>query len=183
MKKTGFLLITMLSIAGISFAQTDDQLQEKLDKFFMENTKRSIKQISSDTLLQVLKHDVYLITLTSWNMFDETVSDDDQYIVVDTGDKFQTFEMNNTNTKMPGFLSWIKEDFVLNEKTAPLFQGMLDLTYPIEEWKADKKEFLMKDGKWYFLRDTFFSSKQGFEITIDATGRITGIRYKMRWEE
>jgi len=53
----------------------------------------------------------------------------------------------------------------------------------IAEWKPDKREFFFTNGKWYFLRDGYFRSKQGFEITVDSKGKITHICYKMKWDE
>lgn len=105
------------------------------------------------------------------------------FIVIDDGEQVQNFEQIGTNTALPKLQSYIRGDFILNSQTAPLFQTILDFIYPIAAWKPDKREYFFKNGKWYFLRDAYFRSKQGFEISVDTDGKITSISYKMKWDE
>ncbi len=182
MRKTFYLPVLIFLISNSSFSQTSDQLSAKVEKFIEESSTITYREITSDTVNKILKHKVYFITLETKNMYNETGTDSDEFIVIDNGDKIKRFEWDNTNNDMPEFQSYIKEDFLLNDKSAPMFQGLLDLIYPVDEWDRDPIEFLQKDGKWYFLRDTYFSTKQGFEVTTDAAGKITAIRYKMKWE-
>ncbi len=183
MKRKSIVLIMSFLTSLFSFSQINESTSKRLDKFVEENSTISYKEIDAEPISKVLKHKVYFITLTTRNMYNATESDQDEFIVIDLGDKVKRFELDNTNKDMPELQSYIKEDFILDDKSASMFQGLLDLIYPIDEWESEHKEYFKKDGKWYFLRDEFFSSKEGFEITIDPNGKITSIRYKMEWEQ
>ncbi|MBB3701273.1 hypothetical protein KMW28_03575 [Flammeovirga yaeyamensis] len=165
-----------------SFAQLDATTSKKLDQYLEENTKVTHKEIVGEAISKILKHKVYFISMRIQGMYNITGFNTSEFIVIEIGDKVKRFEWENTNTDMPEFLCYIKDDFVLNEKTAQMFQDLLDKIYPVEDWKSQHKEFLQKDGKWYFLRDKFFDKKQGFEITVDDNGKITFIKYILKFE-
>ncbi len=143
-----------------AFAQTEGEISSKIEKYIEENSKITYREITSDTLTQILKHKVYFVTLETRNMYNNTGRDLDDFIVIDSNQGIKSFEKGNKNSSMSELLSYIKEDYVLNDKTAGLFQGLFDLIYPVPSWKTNKTEFLTQDGKWYFLRDSFFDSNK-----------------------
>ena len=151
-----------------AFCQIDIAVNSRLDNFVQESCEISYNEITSKSVTSILKYEVFHIIQETKNIYDE---------------KVKRFEHIKTNTSLPKLTSYIREDFTLNQETAPVFQSMLDYIYPIAEWKPDKREFFFKNGKWYFLRDAYFRSKQGFEVSVDPKGKITHICYKMKWDE
>ena len=154
----------------------------RLERFMEENSRITFTPIESEATKEILKHKVYYISLETTNIYDDSPMDVDEFIVIDNGQYITSCRKMKDNTEMSELLAHIREDFVLNVETAPLFESLLDVLYPIESWKPDKREFLQKDGKWYFLRDAYFRTKQGFEVSLDAEGKINAICYKMKWD-
>ena len=167
----------------IGHCQGNEHTTERLDHFMQENCKSFYTEMDSINIAKVLKYKVYHINQEIQNLYGQKSKDSNLFIVIDDGQQIQTFERIGKNTGLPKLLDFIKEDFVLNDTTALLFQTVLDVIYPLPEWKPDKREYFFRDGKWYFLRDAYFRTKQGFEITIDTDGKITGICYKMKWDD
>ncbi|MEC8831131.1 MAG: hypothetical protein VX772_02135 [Bacteroidota bacterium] len=165
------------------FSQEDPQTTQRLDNFIKQSCTTTKTQITSESVSTILKYDVYYITQEIKNIYGEKETEIQEFIVVDNGHEVQPFEKIQMNTPLPKLTSYIREDFILNPESAPHFQALLDYIYPIAEWKPDKREFFFTKGKWYFLRDGYFRSKQGFEITVDSKGKITHICYKMKWDE
>ncbi|WP_127139595.1 hypothetical protein [Flagellimonas marinaquae] len=176
---TSALLFSMTT----AFGQENSAAPLRLDNFINRSCTTNYKKITSETVQNILKHDVYYITQEIKNIYGEKETEIHEFIVVDNGREVQPFEKIQMNTPLPKLTSYIREDFVLNPESAPHFQALLDYIYPIAEWKPDKREFFFTKGKWYFLRDGYFRSKQGFEITVDSKGKITYICYKMKWDE
>ncbi|UBZ15324.1 hypothetical protein LDL77_06320 [Flagellimonas marinaquae] len=164
-------------------AQNDTETELRLDNFINKSCTTNYNQITSESVQNILKHDVFYITQETKNIYGEKEKEVHEFIVVDTGLEVKRFERIKTDTPLPELRSYIREDFMLNEESAPHFQTLLDYIYPIADWKPDKREFFFKNGKWYFLRDAYFRTKQGFEITVGPKGKITHICYKMRWDE
>ncbi|RIV44204.1 hypothetical protein [Flagellimonas pelagia] len=164
-------------------SQVKEQVSKRLDKFISESCKTTYEEIDSVRISEVLKYKVYCITQETKNLYGQKKKSSNMFIVIDDGEQVQNFEQIGTNTALPKLQSYIRGDFILNPQTAPLFQTILDFIYPIAAWKPDKREYFFKNGKWYFLRDAYFRSKQGFEISIDTDGKITSISYKMKWDE
>lgn len=177
------LLGILFLLPSIFLAQHDGPTTARLDKFVEESCETTYREIPADSIAQVLKYKVYHITQEIKNLYGKKDSDINKFIVIDNGEKVSGFERINGNTDLPKFQSYIREDFQLTDLTAPYFQGMLDLTYPLPSWKPDKREFFFAHGKWYFLRDAYFRTKQGFEVTVDAEGKVLSICYKMKWDE
>ncbi|SDQ06542.1 hypothetical protein [Flagellimonas zhangzhouensis] len=175
----GILLLNTLNV----LAQTDSIATVRLDNFMLENCKRTYTEITVPAVQKILKHKAYHIELETHNLYGDKTQRTNEFIVIDTDSLVTTFETIKETTQLPKLTSYIKEDFVLNEQSAPDFESLLDQIYPLPDWKPDKREFFFKNGKWYFLRDGYFRTKQGFEISIDSTGRIVDICYKMKWEE
>lgn len=157
--------------------------QYRLDQFVHASCETTFEEIQSDALSQILKYKVYYIHKELNHLYGEKEKRTVMFIVIDDGSQVKSFERIKSDTELPDLLQYIRNDFSLNENTAPLFEMMLDRIYPIEAWKPDKREFFYKNGKWYFLRDAYFRTKQGFEVLVDGEGKITGIRYKMKWNE
>jgi hypothetical protein len=178
-------LITYLSVGFISltnvYTQTPETTQ-RLDQFVKENSKVTYTEITSEATEHILKHKVYCIALETSNIYDDPGRDLDEFIVIDDGTDIQSCQKLKKNTSMAYFLGHLHEDFTMTPATAPLFQDLLDILYPVEDWKLDKREFFFKNGKWYFLRDAYMRSMQGFEITVDPEGKIIDMRYKMKWD-
>lgn len=166
-----------------AFGQENSAAPLRLDNFINRSCTTNYKKITSETVQNILKHDVYYITQEIKNIYGDKETEIHEFIVVDNGREVQPFEKIQMNTPLPKLTSYIREDFVLNPESAPHFQALFDYIYPIAEWKPDKREFFFINGKWYFLRDGYFRSKQGFEITVDSKGKITHICYKMKWDE
>jgi hypothetical protein len=175
----GFLLL----FTTLGFGQNDTETLLRLDNFINISCTTNYNLITSELVHNILKHDVYYITQETKNIYGEKEKEVHEFIVVDTGLEVKRFERIKTDTPLPELRSYIREDFVLNEASASNFQALLDYIYPIADWKPDKREFFFKNGKWYFLRDAYFRTKQGFEITVSPNGKITHICYKMRWDE
>lgn len=165
------------------FSQVKEQASKRLDRFISESFETTYKEIDSVLISEVLKYKVYHINQEIQNLYGQKSKDSNLFIAIDDGQQVQPFEPIGKNTNLPKLLHFIREDFVLNDKSAPLFQTVLDAIYPLPEWKPDKREYFFHDGKWYFLRDAYFRTKQGFEITVDTDGKITGICYKMKWDD
>jgi hypothetical protein len=165
------------------YAQINEQATERLNRFMQESCQTTYEEIVPGVTSKILKYPVYYITRETKNMYGRKENASSRFIVIDTGDHVKTFEPIKTNTNLPELYGYIQQDFLLNEQSAPEFEALLDVIYPIESWKPDKREFFLKDGKWYFLRDAYFRTKQGFEVSVDINGKITGIRYKMKWDE
>jgi len=178
-----FLLGIMLLSSYFSFGQNHIEGTLRLNNFLNKSCSTDFKKITSESVKDILKYDVYYITQETRNIYGEKEKQVAEFIVLDNGEEVHRFEHIKTDTELPKLTSYIHEDFVLNEDTALYFQVLLDYIYPIAEWKPDKREFFFKNGKWYFLRDAYFRTKQGFEITVDSKGKITHICYKMRWDE
>lgn len=175
----GFLFL----FSTLGFSQDDTETLLRLDNFINSSCTTNYNQIRSEYIQSILKHDVFYITQETTNIYGEKEKEVNEFIVVDTGLEVKRFERIKTDTPLPELRSYIREDFVLNQESAPDFQALLDYIYPIADWKPDKREFFFKNGKWYFLRDAYFRTKQGFEITVNPNGKITHICYKMRWDE
>jgi hypothetical protein len=182
---------TLVKLTGIVFwvlnnstslAQTNEAYH-RLDQFVNASCETTFEEIQSDALSQILEFKVYHIKKDINHLYGEKEKRSVMFIVIDNGTQVKSFERIKSDTELPELLSYIRRDFSLNENTAPLFETVLDHIYPIEDWKPDKREFFFKDGNWYFLRDAYFRTKQGFEVSVDANGKITGIRYKMKWNE
>lgn len=170
-------------VSPMTFSQTNFTVIERLDKFMKESCNTEYTEIASDSIAQTLKHKVYHISQETRNIYGDKHTESHKFIVIDNGESVNSFERINGDMDLPELESYIKEDFRLTEQTAPHFQGMLDLIYPIPSWKPDKREFFFKNGHWYFLRDAYFRTKQGFEVTVDENGKIISICYKMKWNE
>ncbi len=164
-------------------SQSNEQISNRLDRFMQENCKTHYMEMDSVSISKVLKYKVYRITQEIKDIYGQKSTNTNIFIVIDDGKQAQAFEHVGKNTNLPKLLGYIKEDFVLNAESASLFQTVLDAIYPLPTWKPDKREYFSQNGKWYFLRDAYFRSKQGFEVTIDPSGKITGICYKMKWDE
>lgn len=174
--------ILLLSVS-LLFCQEDMERTLRLDNFLNKSCTTDFKEITSESVKNILKHKVFYITQETRNIYGEKKKQINEFIVIDNGDQVKRFEYIKTNTNLPELTTYIREDFLLNPDTAPHFQALLDYIYPIEDWKPDKREFFFKNGKWYFLRDAYFRSKQGFEVSVDPKGKITHICYKMKWDE
>ncbi|RIV70578.1 hypothetical protein [Flagellimonas aequoris] len=164
-------------------SQVKGQACKRLNRFISESCKTTYEEIDSVRISEVLKYKVYYISQETTNLYGQKKKSSNMFIVIDDGEQVQNFEQIGTNTALPKLQSYIRGDFILNSQTAPLFQTILDFIYPIAAWKPDKREYFFKNGKWYFLRDAYFRSKQGFEISVDTDGKITSISYKMKWDE
>jgi hypothetical protein len=182
---------TLVKLTGILFwvlnnstsqAQANEAYH-RLDQFVNASCETNFEEIQSDAISQILQFKVYYIKKDINHLYGEKEKRSVMFIVIDNGTQVKSFERIKSDTELPELLSYIRSEFSLDENTAPLFETMLDHIYPVEDWKPDKREFFFKDGKWYFLRDAYFRTKQGFEVTMDANGKITGIRYKMKWNE
>ena len=178
-----FLLGIMLLYSYFSFGQNHIEGTLRLNNFLNKSCSTDFKKITSESVKNILKYDVYYITQETRNIYGEKEKQVNEFIVIDDGQEVNRFEPIKTNTELPELTNYIREDFTLNQENAPHFQALLDYIYPIAEWKPDKREFFFKNGKWYFLRDAYFRTKQGFEITVDSEGKITHICYKMKWDE
>lgn len=170
-------------LPSIILSQRDGSALHRLDQFMRESSITTYREVSSDSTAQVLKYAVYHITQETKNLYGNKDTDINRLIVIDTGEKVNSFEQIHGDTDLPEFKSYIREDFKLTDQTALYFQGVLDVIYPLPSWKPDKREFFFAHGKWYFLRDAYFRTKQGFEVTVDAEGKILSICYKMKWDE
>ncbi len=180
------ILAALLFIALFHFhaySQMNEQTDARLQKFLEKSSLVTFKEVTSEAITCILKHKVYFINRSTKNTYRNDRIHDNKFIVLDTGEEIMHFEQINSNTPLDDFLGFIKDDFVLNLQTASLFEDMLDIIYPVAAWKVDKREFFHKNGRWYFLRDAYFRTKQGFEVTTDPNGKITSIRYKMKWDE
>ncbi len=166
-----------------AYSQINEQTDARLKTFLEESSLVTFKEVQSEAIGCILKHKVYFINRYTKNTYQNDRTREDKFIVLDTGEEIMHFEQINSNTSLDDFLNVIKDDFVLDPQTAPLFEDLLDIIYPVAAWKVDKREFFHKNGSWYFLRDAYFRTKQGFEVTIDPDGKITSIRYKMKWDE
>ena len=166
-----------------AFCQIDIEVYSRLDNFMNESREISYNKITSASVTSILKYEVFHIVQETKNIYDEKEKSVNEFIVIDNGQQVKRFERIKSNTNLPQLKSYIREGFVLEQETAPQFQTLLDYIYPIAEWKPDKREFFFKNGKWYFLRDAYFRSKQGFEVTVDSKGKIIDICYKMKWDE
>ncbi|MBR9853809.1 MAG: hypothetical protein GYB37_04415 [Algicola sp.] len=177
-----FLLGVVFLFVFQAYSQLDSAITNRLNGFMRENCTTTFNEISSAPVESILKHKVFHIVQETQNIYGERKKNINEFIVIDTGQKVKGFERIQTNTSLPELTGYIREDFVLNQETAHQFQSLLDYIYPIAEWKPDKREFFQKNGKWYFLRDAYFRTKQGFEITVDTQEKITDICYKMKWD-
>jgi hypothetical protein len=70
----------------------------------------------------------------------------------------------------------IKEDFVINEANALLFQEALDVLYPLDYFDKKAKTNYKKDNKWIFVRSDSFGEKKGFVLFMNGSGKITGLK-------
>lgn len=178
-----FMYGAVLSQTPILFAQTDSLATVRLDNFMLENCIRTYTEITAPAVQKILKHKAYHISLEAHNLYGNKETRTNEFIVIDTDSLVTTFESIKETTQLLELTSYIKANFVLNEQSAPDFETLLDHIYPLPDWKPDKREFFFKNGKWYFLRDGYFRTKQGFEVSIDSTGKIVDICYKMKWDE
>lgn len=176
-----FLLGTIFLTASQTFSQIDPAVSNRLNGFMRENCTTTFNEISSTPVENILKYKVFHIVQETQNMYGEKKKNINEFIVIDTGQKVASFERVPANTSLPELTNYIREDFILDQESAHEFQSLLDYIYPIEDWKPDHREYFQKNGKWYFLRDAYFRTKQGFEVTVDIQGRITDICYKMKW--
>ncbi|MHA7830684.1 MAG: hypothetical protein ACX93O_06265 [Flagellimonas sp.] len=176
-------IAVFLLYASSSLCQEKVEANLRLDNFLNKSCSTDFKKITSESVKNILKFDVYYIKQETRNIYGEKEKQVNEFIVIDDGQEVNSFEPIKTNTELPELTNYIREDFTLNQENATHFQALLDYIYPIAEWKPDKREFFFKNGKWYFLRDAYFRTKQGFEITVDSEGKITHICYKMRWDE
>jgi len=175
----GLFLLSATSL----FCQNNIEASLRLDNFLNKSCTTNFNEITSESVKNILKYNVYYITQETRNIYGEKEKQVNEFIVIDNGNEAKRFEHIKTNTELPELASYVREDFILNQESAPHFQALLDYIYPIAEWKPDKREFFFEKGKWYFLRDAYFRTKQGFEVTVDSKGKITDICYKMKWDE
>lgn len=166
-----------------AYSQINEQIDTRLKTFLDKSSLVTFKEVQSKAIACTLKYKVYFINRYTKNTYRNDRTREDKFIVLDTGKEIMHFEQINNNTSLDDFLNVIKDSFVLDPKTAPIFEDVLDIVYPVAAWKVDKREYFFKNGRWYFLRDAYFRTKQGFEVTTDTDGKITSIRYKMKWDE
>jgi len=176
-------LLCTLPLYFQAFSQINEQTNARLEKFIEESSRITFEEVNSEAIENILKHRVYFIKRNTTNTYRNDKVHENKFIVLDTGEKIMHFEQLNSNTSLDDFLSFIKDDFRLNLQTASLFEDLLDIIYPVAAWKVDKREFFFKNERCYFLRDAYFRTKQGFEVTVDPDGKITSIRYKMKWDD
>jgi len=84
-------------------------------------------------------------------------------------DEFLLFKEISDMTKI------IKEDFILNSKTAKIFQDALDILFPLGHFDKKHKNNYQKGEKWFFIRGETFNKKTGVVVTIDKKGKIVKI--------
>lgn len=174
--------VFLLSVTSL-FCQYNIEATLRLDNFLNKSCTTNFKEITSESVKNILKYNVYYITQETRNIYGEKEEQVNEFIVIDNGNQVKRFERIKTNIDLPELKGYIKDDFILNQDSAPHFQTLLDYIYPIAEWKPDKREFFFEKGRWYFLRDAYFRTKQGFEVAVDSKGNITNICYKMKWDE
>jgi hypothetical protein len=145
------LVIVLLISVSSSFCQEDVESTLRLDNFLNQSCTTTIKEITSESVKNILKHKVYYITQETKNIYGEKEKQVNEFIVIDNGDQVKRFEHIKTNTELPELTSYIRDNFLLNQESAPHFQSLLDDIYPIAEWKPDKREFFLKmaNGTFY----------------------------------
>lgn len=69
----------------------------------------------------------------------------------------------------------VAADFLLDEKSAALFQDALDVLFPEGHFAEKHKTFYKKDDQWIFVRDESFGAKVGIKVTVNGDGKIISI--------
>lgn len=101
----------------------------------------------------------------------------EQMLVV--GDEVNDVPQPTTNQKMPELLKMLNKQFKLkSQQDAETFEAALDELYPIR-FKKETKAIKKVDGKYVFVRGTFFKDLKGFVVTANADGAITDISYSL----
>jgi hypothetical protein len=82
---------------------------------------------------------------------------------------FSVFKQNEN------LVSCISKDFLLDQKSALLFQDALDVLMPVGHFAQEHKTFYQEADRWIFVRDESFGEKVGIVVNVDEDGKIIGI--------
>ena len=176
--------IVSLMICGIAFVSVSGQTIPEKDAVMIDeliNSTITIKKVTieSEALAKVFNGTFYKATPTYNHR--GGIASCEEYGMVVYNEKVTELE-DVSETKTLDFLfSLLKKDLTIrNESEAKIFESALDAIYPVD-WTVDAedKKLLQQDGKWLFLRGSFFESKKGFVVTLDQNFRISRIDFDL----
>ena len=126
------------------------------------------QKVQSDVLPQIFDAQFYTIVFTEQETSESNRSQE-----------FIAYDANGTYAELKekeDLIFLIKEDFVINEANALLFQDALDVLYPLDYFDKKAKANYKKDNKWIFVRSDSFGEKKGFVLFLNGSGKIIGLR-------
>lgn len=172
MKYTFILLaIFCLSIVKTSAQKLTEKENSLLDDFIKTKIALEKEKIVSDTLEKVFQGVVYKVKAGFSDENGISYCMENFFIIKDG----VLLEFNATNL----FSAVRSSFFIKNEADAKIFETAIDKISPVRWDNEEFKQHLKKENKWYFVRAKFFDSKSAYVVTVDPSGKITGISYDL----
>lgn len=168
--------ISWFSAMGQSIPTSDDEL---INNYISSTMSIKKEKLESESLARVFNGSFYKAT-PAYSRNGGTATCEVYNVVIMNGKLAELEEITETKT-MDQMFSLLKKDFTIKgESDAKIFEEALDAIYPLgwSDDAGDKKHFF-KDGKWYFLRGTFFDSKKAFILTLNQSSAISQIEYNL----
>jgi hypothetical protein len=168
--------IAVVTVSGQTIPEKDAAMIDELI-----NSTISIKKviIESGELAKVFNGTFYR-AIPTYNHRGGIASCEEYGVVVHNGKVTELEDVSETKT-LDFLFSLLKKDFTIrNESEAKIFEAALDAIYPID-WTVDAedKKVFQQDGKWLFLRGSFFESVKGFVVTLDQSFGISQIDFDL----
>jgi len=164
-----------------SWAMADEK--EEVRKEVLRRIEIETTELESVALKKVFGATFYNVKVKIKKDGGSSTSD---MLLVKKDGNFVDIEGTSTTKKMPGLGSLIAKDFKLkSEADAKVFEEALDKLYPIRSFGGDKETKAVKktSSGWVFVRGKFFKSLKGFEVTTDAKGAVTAIKYNLELKQ
>lgn len=132
-------------------------------------TEKSI--LNPEIISQVFNADFYKIDIitTTVEISEDgkfTFSSTESFMAVARDGDYSVFKKNDE------LVTYISNDFVLNEKSAPLFQDALDVLFPMGHFAEKHKTFYQQGDQWVFVRDESFGDKIGIAVKVNGDGKV-----------
>jgi hypothetical protein len=166
---TTILSLILLNVRAQGLTEQENTL---LDTYLKSVVTGEKEKVVSDTLNKVIPGPVYKLN-AGFADPDGTSFCTQYYFIIKDG-KLLRFGKE-------ALMSVIKSGFAIKtEADAKVFEAALDQIFPLSWSSEDEKKHFKKSNNWYFVRDDFFEFYSGFEVIVDPSGKITGIRYDMK---
>ncbi len=148
--------------------------QERIKSLFRGTTTTEKSILDPAVLSQVLYPKYYKIDLVTTEVDSSdgqmsSSSSTETFIAAARDDVYSVFKKNEE------LAADVSGDFILNEKSALLFQDALDVLFPVGHFAEKHKAFYKNDDHWVFVRDESFGELTGIIVKVDGDGKVVTV--------